>query len=116
MTALKDHNVSEIFALVVLLGRSLGLSEMNKYPGLWDHAIDAQWSLRLNAHREPIDGVPPFHIAFSFNGWPAGLVTVNAGLIAAGEAANEGTLGEALRAAITRAGGDLGELYPTPTV
>lgn len=63
----------------------------------WQMKIDEHWSVTLNATTETIDHILPGHFDFSFNGFPAGMVSImGEGVIAAGAAANIDTLCEAL--------------------
>jgi len=106
--------VSELFSRACALAIALGMKELNKLPGCWEHQIDERWWMALNAHSERIhcsqdshssEGVPPFTIYFMFNGWPAGLVNANGGSLAAGALANEDALIDAINAAIETAEG-----------
>lgn len=94
----------EAFVAMAELAQALGVSHINNLPGCWEHQVDERWWLAMNGHNEPrvnSDGfeVSPFSAVLKFNGWPAGIVEPGGGVIAAGEAANEDTFIEALRAA-----------------
>jgi hypothetical protein len=99
--------MSEVFAAIVELAESLGVSGINKLPRCWEHQIDGSWWIAVNAHPEPIQcshgvAVAPFSAYIEFNGWPAGLFTPHGGQIAAGEVANEDAFIEALRRALAK--------------
>lgn len=85
---------------VVILADSLGVRGMNALPGCWEHQIDEQWWIALNAHGHPVKcsrdiEVQGFTCYVEFNGWPAGTFTPFEGVIAAGAAANEQAFCEA---------------------
>jgi hypothetical protein len=100
--------VMEAFAKIAALGCALGVRDINKLPGCWEHQVDKQWWISLNGHKETIKNsddfdVPPFHAAIKYNGWPAGLISPAGGVIAAGSRANENTFIAALEAATEQA-------------
>ena len=90
-----------------------GARSIQAVPGCYEMQIDDRWWAALNPHKEPIrcskdengNGVPPFSVYIEFNGWPAGVITPNGGIIAAGSVANEDTYIEAVKAAIAALGG-----------
>lgn len=99
---------SEVFMKIGELGFALGMRNINQLPGCWEHQVDEQWFIALNAHAEPTKcskgtTVPAFTAYIEFNGWPAGIVNAHGGTIAAGEAANETTLIAAINLAIREA-------------
>ena len=96
-------DVSEVYALTAELLLARGLSSIKDRPGLTVQEIDNLWAVAINPHRDEIDSVPPYHMLFEFNGWPAGLVSPTGGPFAAGSAANEDALLAALRAALEEA-------------
>ena len=66
--------------------------------------IDEQWWIAINPHDEKLKCshgpvVEPFTMYVEFNGWPAGIVTMNGGMFAAGSAANEDAFIDALKRA-----------------
>lgn len=100
--------MSEAFILIVQLATTLGARAIAELDGCWEHVVDDNWHIAINGHREPAkcstgEDVPPFACYVQWNGWPAGLITPAGGTIAAGEAANEDTLIDALKAAIAKA-------------
>ena len=102
-----DFPVSEAFATIVALAERLGVKRINELPSCWEHQIDEQWWVAINAHQQEIAcstgaPVPPFHAYVTFNEWPAGLFSPRGGTIVTGEAANEATLIAAVNAAIAR--------------
>jgi hypothetical protein len=99
-----EPQLMEAFARIADLGCALGVRDINKLPGCWEHQIDKQWWIALNGHREPMKDshgfeVPPFSAAVEYNGWPAGIIDPSGGIIAAGSCANENTFIDALIAA-----------------
>lgn len=44
---------------------------MNEIPGLWEFDLGAEWHVKVNGHKEEIDGVAPYHMVAEYNGWPA---------------------------------------------
>lgn len=53
---------------------------------------DKGWGVRLNTTGEILDGVEPFSVFVTWNGWPAGMFDAGGGVVAAGAAANEAAL------------------------
>jgi hypothetical protein len=89
------------------LATGLGHIGINKLPGCLEIQVDEHWWFAINAHREATDTtegstVPPGSIYFVFNGWPAGFVGMNDGVLCAGAAGNEEELLKAIDAAILR--------------
>lgn len=89
--------MSELFILLVDLAIKRG--HKNIKGQLLTLRVDDQWSYTINGSDKEWDRIPPYHASVVFNGWPAGIVGANSGIIAAGEAANEDALIEALKAA-----------------
>jgi hypothetical protein len=88
------------------LHQHLGVAPLNQLPAPWVEKIDEQWTIAINGQEtkqriEPTGAmaadVPPYYAAVWYNGWLAGLLTPFDGILAAGEAANEDTLIEAMR-------------------
>lgn len=99
-----NESIPEVFFEIMNLAEARGVRRINELPGCWELALDKQWWIALNGHREPVKcsrgaDVPPFACYVEFNGWPAGLVSPGpeGGVLAAGQAANEDALIEALR-------------------
>lgn len=95
--------VSEAFELIAQIAIALGAAPLNKHEGCWELDVDGTWWLAVNGHDEPRRcsrsfEVAPFECYLEFNGWPAGVFSPLGGAIAAGAAANEDALIEALRA------------------
>lgn len=98
----ETESISEAFEAIVELAQAMGVSKINQLPGCWEVQVDDQWRISLNGHAEPTKDslgheVPPYHCSVDFNGWPAGIFSPKGGIIAAGAAANEDALIEALR-------------------
>jgi hypothetical protein len=77
--------VSEAFSIIAELGYELGIRDISKREGCWEHAIDEQWWIALNGH--PVDTkcsrgatVPRFTIYVEFNGFPAGIINPAGGV------------------------------------
>lgn len=103
-----EQPVSEAFIAIMNLGEALGVREIAKLDGCWEHRVDDQWFIVVNGHSEPTKcstgaGVPPFSAYIEFNGWPAGIIHPHAGVIAAGTEANEDAFIDAVNAATRRA-------------
>lgn len=101
-----EVQITEAFSLIATLGTALGI-RLDELPGLWDFQVDELWRIEINGHDAPINdhhGMPvqPFTCHLSFNGWPAGILGVSFGEIAAGSVANEDTFIEAMKRAIER--------------
>lgn len=84
-----------------------GVVGISKMPDNWRRDIDGAWAMEVNGSKETRNDVPPFHIAFTFNGWPAGLLSPagdGQAMIAHGAAANVWTLADALEEECNRIG------------
>lgn len=85
---------------------ALDAAPMNHHPGCWEIQIDERWWLAVNGHKEPHrhsksmgeEVLAPFHFYVEYNGWPAGIFSAAGGEFVAGDAANEQTFIEALKA------------------
>ncbi len=100
--------ICEAFHLIGKLGSALGVKSIKDFTGCWEHDIDEHWHIALNGHQETVKSssgveVAPFNCWVEWNGWPAGYLDPRGGIIAAGEAANEESFCDALRAAIAKA-------------
>jgi hypothetical protein len=98
------ESVSAVFAGIVELAIAKGAQSIRDLPGCWEMQIDAEWWVAVNGHAETTPcshgaEVAPYTAYLEYNGWPAGIVNPKGGIVAAGEAANEGTLLRALEAA-----------------
>jgi len=106
----KQIPIPECFNKVAELAIKLGMAPLNKNPGCWEYEVDDQWSIKLNPHDSMLDGIPSYHMAVSYNGWPAGLVSpTKGGVIAAGSGANEDAFIAALDRTIADDSQELGE-------
>jgi hypothetical protein len=101
--------ISAMFNKVCELAMALGWENIALQPGCQSHQVDERWWFAINPHPEPTacEGVatkiPPYCIYLKFNGWPAGIVGMHGGMMAAGGTANEDNLMAALNAAIEKA-------------
>lgn len=95
-----DQPLCEVFMKIGDLAFKRGHIAINVNPFLFVMRIDDDWVVRINAHRESIMGVPAFHMAVEWHGWPAGLFSAAGGIMAAGSLANENTLIAAIDKAI----------------
>jgi hypothetical protein len=87
--------MNEIFELIAKLAEKEGVSPIvNK---IWQYEVDEHWSFTVNGKNNTTDGIPPFNAMIVFNGFPAGIVGFDGGIIAAGEAANEDTFIKAMQ-------------------
>ena len=96
--------IGEAFMLVMDWSERRGAAPLNQWPGCWEGEIDEHWSVSINGHREEHEDsrggpVPPFSAAINWNGFPAGIIHLNGGIIVAGGLANEDSFIEALKAA-----------------
>ena len=102
----------EPMVLVARLCEAVGASPLTRWPNGWEHQIDDEWRiivngsgqwLRFKSDKEPLGvDIEPFGCYVEYNGWPAGMFNPVAGILAAGEAANEDTFCAAVEAAINR--------------
>ena len=98
--AMDEQQVSEAFYLssLVLFNKAseAGYDNLGAYPGVIEATVGS-WHIRLNTEDEPVEGDAPFTVYLKYNGWPAGSVSADGGIMAAGAGANEVALIEALR-------------------
>ena len=91
------ERISEAFLLISRLAEKLGVSSIKDLPGTWDHAIDADWSFRLNGHETVFDGIPAFTAAISWRGTPYGMLDPYGGIMIGHDGGAEDSLIEALK-------------------
>ena len=101
----QERPISEAFFRVAELADALGQTPLNKHFGAWQHQVDDQWRVAVNAHSQPFQltehtELPAHHIYVEFLGWPAGLINAAGGLLVG---ASEAAFIAALNAAIERA-------------
>jgi hypothetical protein len=102
--------MKNLFLLLAQLAEKDGVSGVLSHrPGLWERKIDDQWTIAVNAHKEPVESlttdgmnckVPPFHCAVWFNGRLAGMYSAYDAWMADGAAANLKAFRLALKRAI----------------
>lgn len=97
-----DKPISEVYSKVADLCLARGIRSIKDRPGLTIVEIDKHWTVKINPHRGDIENIPFGHMYVEFNGWPAGLISPYEGTIAAGEAANEDTLIDAIDKALSQ--------------
>lgn len=95
-----DRPISEAFFLLASLAATKFPTPMTTF---MEYAIDENWRVQFNAARESVDGLQPFSARVFWCDWPAGVIDAGGGVIAAGSAANENSLIEALKAALAEA-------------
>lgn len=98
------EKIPEVFLAVADLAKARALKPANQYPGCMEIEVDEHWWIALNGHREAMacskgPVVDSFTMYVEFNGWPAGVVGIDGGVLVGGERANEATLLEALKRA-----------------
>lgn len=96
--------LTEAFVAIADLASALGVGNLKARPGCWEHKVDEDWWIYLNAHGEPTRcsqgvEVPPYSAFIMFRGLPAGVIDPGGGVIAASRDANEDAFIAALRAA-----------------
>lgn len=100
-------SIPEVLSVFAQLAIRLGATPLNQHAGCWQLALDRNWHVAMNAHREEHNGgptggmefaVPPFTLAVWWNGWLAGTIDPTGGVIAAGSGANEESLIAAIKA------------------
>ena len=80
------EELTTALSLIVGLSLKLGHSKINALPGLHVLEIDADWTARINGHREKCDGVPGFHALIEYKGDPYGIISPRNGtMLADGE-------------------------------
>lgn len=95
-------HLSEAFVIVVRLAELLGVSHINKLPGLWRCQIDDHWSIAINAKEAAIESIPTHHMSVEYNGWPAALLNPFQGAFVISEHVNEDTFIAAVKARIAK--------------
>jgi hypothetical protein len=75
--------IAEAFAVIAELAHDLGATPLNKHPGCWTYAL-GKWEVKINAHREEHDSVPPFHALVCWEQMPAMLLWPNGGITIGG--------------------------------
>lgn len=93
-----------ILECLLKLTEKEGVKNIREAEGCYEKEIDEQWWIAINPHDEKLKCshgpvVEPFTMYVEFNGWPAGIVTMNGGMFAAGSAANEDAFIDALKRA-----------------
>ena len=59
-----------------------GYENLGVYPGMLKMAV-GKWELEVHADRSgPIDDLPAFLVRLTYNGWPAGVIGPDGGLVA----------------------------------
>lgn len=104
-----------VFDLIVQLCLGTGQDAVDK---LLMFTVDDQWRFAINGKREPVNipdepnlmgynGLGCGECVVWYNGFTAGLIDPNGGVLAAGECANEGTFIAALKACAAKRGVEL---------
>ena len=97
---MKGQGVSEAFYLAsqVLFeqAHAEGYDNFGEYPGFVETMVGS-CRIRLHTQEEPSDGLTPFRVYVDYNGRQAGILDVGGGVTAAGKAANENSLCQALQ-------------------
>lgn len=98
--------LSVAFVKLVDWATTKGAQSIKDLPGCWEHDIDAHWWVAINGKGQSTDcsrqvAVPAYHAYLEFNGFPAGLIAPNGGVLADGSVANEEALLAALAEAMT---------------
>ena len=115
MANIENLPLQVAFVRVIELAGAVGAPlPLSSLPNCWEHQVDADWWIAVNAHNgdrpayspqhvgHPMD-VPAFSCHIEYRGWPAGVISPLAGVMAAGSGANEDTFIAAVEAAIATA-------------
>lgn len=99
---MEDIYVSEAYYLLTEYCYQQGHRDIKDLEGCLEVQVNQQWWFAVNGHREPMKcskdvEVLPFNIYLEYNGWPAGMVGPDGGVIAAGSEASEDDLIKALK-------------------
>lgn len=95
--------IAECFSKVADLAGVLGVTKINRLPGLWVHKVDDEWQVSANGHGETIDQVPPYSIRIeNLKYLSIGIVNPSGGMIVGGQEAEDAFI-EAVDRAIERA-------------
>ncbi|MCK5444985.1 MAG: hypothetical protein KAI73_05130 [Rhodospirillaceae bacterium] len=81
--------IAVAFSEIAELAGSLGITDISKLDGCWEHQVDENWWFSLNAHKEPTNNskgaeVPPYNAAIEYNGLPIGIIGPTGGAVIGG--------------------------------
>lgn len=83
--------ISEVFLRIVeRMGREHGVPLPKRLLAIGDANIG--WHVVLNPTESQVGDTPAFSATVGWNGWPAGVIVPDGGVLAAGALANERTL------------------------
>jgi len=88
MAELSPCQLQEFWDAMYNLAARLGVAPMNRHPGLWKCQLNDCLCLETNGHYDTIDGVQPFTVRVTCNGFPVGLLDPFFGIITKGAGAN----------------------------
>lgn len=97
---------NETFGLLAEFAVATGAKSIGDLAGCWEKRIDEHWWVAVNGHLDEVAcsreaPVPPRHAYIEYDGWPAGVLSEQGGVVTMGEVANEDSLKAALRRAVT---------------
>lgn len=107
-----SEGFTSVMAKIGQLAHALDIHDLNQWDGCWIHHLDDHWTFAVNGTRQDRYAQPegmarmnvrPFEAVIWWNGWPAGHVWTDGGIMAHGSHANEDTLLIALQKAIDEA-------------
>ena len=73
--------LSELYSTVIEWAQSTGAEKINELPGVWHRKTQKVGELgpldvRINAHKETIDGIPPFGMSIGMDDYFPGLIAL----------------------------------------
>ena len=88
-----EHPISEAFAKLCSLALQRGFKDLAAIDGCFEHDVDADWHITLNAHNEmraDSQGCPvqPFNMVVTHNDFPVGVIGPGGGALLEGAEAD----------------------------
>lgn len=99
---MSSQQIPESFGIVAELASNLGVTKVNRLPGLWKHDVDGEWAVEVNGNANEVEGVPPYSIKIRNKKYFVfGVVNAKGGMIVGGQEAEDAFIA-AVRAAIKK--------------
>jgi hypothetical protein len=78
---MNSGEISELYAAVAAWATSIGAEKLNLLPGVWHRKTEKAGNIgpldvRINAHTEEIEGIPPFSIRVGMDDYLPGTIAL----------------------------------------